>query len=79
MINLPQNTAKILQRLKTDSDDKAEALAMRIATKVEITRWTNERWLADLKVIEIPQKTNDHIANKRCKWNKELHKFLETN
>jgi hypothetical protein len=37
-----KNTAKILQRLKTDSDDKAEALAMRIATKVEITRWTVE-------------------------------------
>jgi hypothetical protein len=30
--------AKILQRLKTDSDDKAEALAMRIAYESEITR-----------------------------------------
>jgi hypothetical protein len=31
------------------------------------------------KVIEITQKTNDHIAISDAKWNKELHKFLETN
>jgi hypothetical protein len=38
-----QNTAKILQRLKTDSDDKAEALAMRIAYESgNHTVWTNE-------------------------------------
>jgi hypothetical protein len=43
-----------LQRLKTDSDDKAEALAMRIAYESgNHTVWTNERCLADLKVIEI--------------------------
>jgi hypothetical protein len=32
------NSCKILQRLKTDSDDKAEALAMRIAYESKITR-----------------------------------------
>jgi orotidine-5'-phosphate decarboxylase len=50
---------------------------MRIAESGNHTVWTNERCLADLKVIEIP-KTNDHIAISDAKWNKELHKFLET-
>jgi hypothetical protein len=48
--------------LKQILDDKAEALAMRIAYESgNHTVWTNERCLADLKVIEITQKTNDHI------------------
>jgi epoxyqueuosine reductase QueG len=63
--------------LKQILDDKAEALAMRIAYESgNHTVWTNERCLADLKVIEITQKTNDHIAISDAKWNKELHKFL---
>jgi hypothetical protein len=50
---------------------KAEALAMRIAYESgNHTVWTNERCLADLKVIEITQKTNDHIAISDAKWNK---------
>jgi hypothetical protein len=28
---------------------------------------------------DYPKKTNDHIAISDAKWNKELHKFLETN
>jgi hypothetical protein len=43
--------------LKQILDDKAEALAMRIAYESgNHTVWTNERCLADLKVIEITQK-----------------------
>jgi hypothetical protein len=59
--------------LKQILDDKAEALAMRIAYESgNHTVWTNERCLADLKVIEITKKTNDHIAISDAKWNKEL-------
>jgi hypothetical protein len=43
------------------------------------TVWTNERCLADLKSHRDYPKKNDHIAISDAKWNKELHKFLETN
>jgi hypothetical protein len=79
MINLPKHLPRYCRDLKQILDDKAEALAMRIAYESGNQVWTNERCLADLKVIEITQKTNDHIAISDAKWNKELHKFLETN
>jgi hypothetical protein len=80
MINLPKHLPRYCRDLKQILDDKAEALAMRIAYESgNHTVWTNERCLADLKVIEITQKKNDHIAISDAKWNKELHKFLETN
>jgi hypothetical protein len=39
MINLPKHLPRYCRDLKQILDDKAEALAMRIATKVEITRY----------------------------------------
>jgi hypothetical protein len=65
--------------LKQILDDKAEALAMRIAYESGNHTVMDEEDVADLKVIEITKKTNDHIAISDAKWNKELHKFLETN
>jgi hypothetical protein len=69
MINLPKHLPRYCRDLKQILDDKAEALAMRIAYGNH-TVWTNERCLADLKVIEITQKTNDHIAISDAKWKK---------
>jgi hypothetical protein len=55
MINLPKHLPRYCRDLKQILDDKAEALAMRIAYESGHT-WTNERCLADLKVIEITPK-----------------------
>jgi hypothetical protein len=57
MINLPKHLPRYCRDLKQILDDKAEALAMRIAYESgNHTVWTNERCLADLKVIEITPK-----------------------
>jgi hypothetical protein len=53
MINLPKHLPRYCRDLKQILDDKAEALAMRIAYE---SGRTNERCLADLKVIEITPK-----------------------
>jgi hypothetical protein len=79
MINLPKHLPRYCRDLKQILDDKAEAL-MRIAYESgNHTVWTNERCSRLKSHRDYPKKTNDHIAISDAKWNKELHKFLETN
>jgi hypothetical protein len=60
MINLQNNLPRYCRDLKQILDDKAEALAMRIAYESEITRYGP--MLSRLKSHrDYPKKTNDHI------------------
>jgi hypothetical protein len=80
MINLPKHLPRYCRDLKQILDDKAEALAMRIAYEMEITRYGPMKMLSRLKSHRITQKKKQMIiAISDAKWNKELHKFLETN
>jgi hypothetical protein len=49
MINLPKHLPRYCRDLKQILDDKAEALAMRKLTKVEITRYGPMKMLSRLK------------------------------
>jgi hypothetical protein len=81
MLDLPKNMARYCRDLKQQLDNKAEQLANRIAYESgNHTVWSNERCLADLKSHrDYPKKTESHIAIGDARWNKDLHKFLETN